>query len=169
MQIIPFWSFVYVCLQEHQRVIITKNAHLRGDNFLNFLGRHSPRLPIVLACFTCLCALHTMRVHKIFQLTPHQWWWEIWLCNLCPPFRSLDLPLVYVCVCVCVCVRACVRACVCVIIQFWLKLWKFKATNIILYDCMSIIRYTSDTDAFFMSIPNSRDWHEKMATKFFTL
>ena len=59
-----------------------------GVIFQNFLGGMPPDL-LVLACFVCLCALHTMRLHVTAspELTM--------MINLAvpPPFKSLDLPV----------------------------------------------------------------------------
>ena len=58
-------SFVYLCLQEHQRLInyyVTPRLNLRRCKFSIFPGGHAPD-PLVLVCFTCLCASHTMSVN----------------------------------------------------------------------------------------------------------
>ena len=55
--------------------------------FQNFMGP-CPQTPLVLACFTCLCALHTMRVHIPVSPT------STMMTDLTVPlFKSLDPPL----------------------------------------------------------------------------
>ena len=61
-----------------------------GVIFQNFLGGMPPD-PLVLACFACLCALHTMSVNMLTSPTS-----TMMTGLIVPPlFKSLDLPLMY--------------------------------------------------------------------------
>ena len=66
-------------------------SHSISDSviFQNFLGS-CPQTPLVLACFACLYALHTMRAHIPASST------STMMTNLAVPslFKSLDAPLI---------------------------------------------------------------------------
>ena len=61
-----------------------------GVIFQNFLGGTCPQTPLVLACFTCLCALHTMRVNMLASPTSTMMIGLV----VSPLFKSLDLLLI---------------------------------------------------------------------------
>ena len=66
--------------------------------FQNFLGEHAHRTPIVLVCFACTCASHTMTVHIVTSPT------SVMVSNVVVPsalFNSLILPLVEITILVC--------------------------------------------------------------------
>ena len=64
-----------------------------GITFQNFLRGMSLDPAIVLACFACLCALHTMSVNMLANLTSTM---MTGLAVATPLFKSLDSPLIII-------------------------------------------------------------------------
>ena len=93
MQIIHFKKFsVPVCtgtLKVDKLLKMPSDSISEGVIFQNSLGGHTPD-PLVLACFACLCASHTMSVNMLISPTS-----TMMTGLVVPPlFKSLDLPLI---------------------------------------------------------------------------